>query len=341
MPPGAGAGRRSTIPDEELAPPPSPASRARCSCSAPTAARRPRPTRALRADREAALGHDRADPAGLQAQPDRRALAAARPRGDDPGLRRQHEDQRGLRRGRRGADAEDRPAPVRERDGQGVQGQRRHRRQLQRLPARGQLHQGRLRRRRPRVLQPARARASRRSTSSRATRSSSARTRWPTCASATPTPTSSATRASRTSCARRRDSPRSTSSRASTTRRPSRTRCASTSASTRSFLGRKNIAGLLKTAFYLAVNHAPVNQIALQGVTETENPTEDTRLYISNENVLEAYEAFMTGEKATRNPERDDEGQEGQEAGQGLAHERAGERAPAGRGHGGAGRAAG
>ncbi len=71
------------------------------------------------------------------------------------------------------------------------------------------------------------------------------------------------------------------------------------------FLGRKNIAGLLKSAFYLAVNHAPVNQIALPGVTETENPTEDTRLYISNENVLEAYEAFMTGEKGTRNPERE------------------------------------
>ena len=45
-------------------------------------------------------------------------------------------------------------------------------------------------------------------------------------------------------------------------------------------------------------NHAPVNQIALKGVTDSENPTEDTRLYISNENILEAYEAFMTGERA-------------------------------------------
>ena len=86
----------------------------------------------------------------------------------------------------------------------------------------------------------------------------------------------------------------------------SRTRCSSTSASTRASCARKNIAGLLKTAFYLASNHAPVNQIALKGVTETENPTEDTRLYISNENVLEAYEAFMTGEKGTRNPEREE-----------------------------------
>ena len=69
------------------------------------------------------------------------------------------------------------------------------------------------------------------------------------------------------------------------------------------FLSRRNIAGMLKTAFYLAANHAPVNQIALEGITETENPTEDTRLFISNENVKEAYDAFMTGQ-GTRNPKR-------------------------------------
>ena len=51
--------------------------------------------------RVAALGHDRARPPRSEAQPDRRALAPARSRGDDPGLRRQHEDQPGLRRGRR------------------------------------------------------------------------------------------------------------------------------------------------------------------------------------------------------------------------------------------------
>ena len=70
------------------------------------------------------------------------------------------------------------------------------------------------------------------------------------------------------------------------------------------FLKRRNIAGLLKTAFYLADNHAPVNQVALDGVTDSENPTEDTRLYISNENVKEAYDAFMTGVEGTRNPKR-------------------------------------
>lgn len=69
------------------------------------------------------------------------------------------------------------------------------------------------------------------------------------------------------------------------------------------FLSRRNIAGMLKTAFYLAVNHAPVNQIALKGVSESENPKEDTRLYISNDNLLEAYEAFMTGQ-GTVNPKR-------------------------------------
>jgi len=69
------------------------------------------------------------------------------------------------------------------------------------------------------------------------------------------------------------------------------------------FLKRKNIAGMLKTAFYLAANHAPVNQIQLKGVTEAENPKEDTRLYVSQEHIVEAYEAFLTG-KRTQNPTR-------------------------------------
>ena len=51
------------------------------------------------------------------------------------------------------------------------------------------------------------------------------------------------------------------------------------------FMRRKNIAGLLKTAISLAYNHAPVNQIALKGITESEDPKVDTRLYISNENI--------------------------------------------------------
>jgi LCP family protein required for cell wall assembly len=69
------------------------------------------------------------------------------------------------------------------------------------------------------------------------------------------------------------------------------------------FLSRRNIAGLLKTAFYLAANHAPVNQIALKGVSEAEDPEEDTRLYVSDQNLQDSYDAFMTGER-TRNPKR-------------------------------------
>jgi LCP family protein required for cell wall assembly len=70
------------------------------------------------------------------------------------------------------------------------------------------------------------------------------------------------------------------------------------------FLTRKNIAGLLKTGVSLAFNHAPVNQIALDGITDAENPIEDTRLYISNDNLKKAYDAFMTGE-GTSNPKRE------------------------------------
>ena len=65
------------------------------------------------------------------------------------------------------------------------------------------------------------------------------------------------------------------------------------------FLGRKNLAGLLKTAVNLALHHAPVNQIALQGITESNDPTVDTRLFISNANLLDAYTEFMTGEHST------------------------------------------
>jgi LCP family protein required for cell wall assembly len=69
------------------------------------------------------------------------------------------------------------------------------------------------------------------------------------------------------------------------------------------FLTRKNIAGLIKTGVSLAYNHAPVNQIRLDGITEADNPIEDTRLYISNDELNVAFDAFMTGE-GTRNPKR-------------------------------------
>jgi LCP family protein required for cell wall assembly len=70
------------------------------------------------------------------------------------------------------------------------------------------------------------------------------------------------------------------------------------------FLSRRNLAGMIKTAVYLAINHAPVNQISLaSGVTESEDPKTDTRLYLSNDALAKAYDQFMTGQ-GTRNPKR-------------------------------------
>jgi LCP family protein required for cell wall assembly len=63
------------------------------------------------------------------------------------------------------------------------------------------------------------------------------------------------------------------------------------------FLSRKHSAGMIKTALSLAVHHAPVDQIALQGITEAENATADTRLFVSDAEVRKAYDAFMTGAK--------------------------------------------
>src|SRR4051794_7141201 len=71
------------------------------------------------------------------------------------------------------------------------------------------------------------------------------------------------------------------------------------------FLDRRNLAGLLKTAVNLALHHAPVNQIRLKGITEAEDPTVDTRLFISDQHVLDAYNQFMNGDHST-NPEASD-----------------------------------
>jgi polyisoprenyl-teichoic acid--peptidoglycan teichoic acid transferase len=68
------------------------------------------------------------------------------------------------------------------------------------------------------------------------------------------------------------------------------------------FLSRRNLAGMIKTAVYLAIHHAPVNQISVaQGITEAQDPKVDTRLYLSNESLQKAYDQFMTG-KGTSNP---------------------------------------
>jgi hypothetical protein len=61
---------------------------------------------------------------------------------------------------------------------------------------------------------------------------------------------------------------------------------------------------MIKTAVYLAIHHAPVNQISLAtGITEAQDPKTDTRLYLSNEALQKAYDQFMTGE-GTVNPKR-------------------------------------
>jgi LCP family protein required for cell wall assembly len=69
----------------------------------------------------------------------------------------------------------------------------------------------------------------------------------------------------------------------------------------KSFQKRKNSAGMIKTALLLAIHHAPVNQVALGGITEAENPTVDTRLFVADDDVQQAYDAFLTGK---RNPKR-------------------------------------
>jgi polyisoprenyl-teichoic acid--peptidoglycan teichoic acid transferase len=70
------------------------------------------------------------------------------------------------------------------------------------------------------------------------------------------------------------------------------------------FLKRRNVAGLLKTALYLALGHAPVNQIKLPGITESADPENDTRLFVSPENIARAYREFMTGHNAS-NPTKE------------------------------------
>lgn len=70
------------------------------------------------------------------------------------------------------------------------------------------------------------------------------------------------------------------------------------------FLSRRNLAGMLKTAVNLAMNDTVVNQVTLTGITESEDPQADTRLYIGPEGIQKAYDAFMTGEGGAKNPTR-------------------------------------
>src|SRR4051794_1300751 len=65
------------------------------------------------------------------------------------------------------------------------------------------------------------------------------------------------------------------------------------------FMTRKNLAGLLKTGIYLSAGHAPVNQIKLDGLAESADPENDTRLFLSPQDVTRAYKEFMTGADTT------------------------------------------
>ena len=81
----------------------------------------------------------------------------------------------------------------------------------------------------------------------------------------------------------------------------------------RKFMTTKNLAGLLKTGVYLAINDAPVNQVSLPGIAESEDPGVDTRLFVSMDNIAAAYDDFMTGVKST-NPKRSSLPQRAQKA---------------------------
>ncbi len=73
----------------------------------------------------------------------------------------------------------------------------------------------------------------------------------------------------------------------------------------KNFTSRRNLAGMLKTAVNFAMNHTVVNQIQFRGVVDSDDPTVDTRLFISPENLDKVYNDFMTGTRST-NPDRSD-----------------------------------
>ena len=99
----------------------------------------------------------------------------------------------------------------------------------------------------------------------------------------------------------------------------------------KNFMRTKNLAGMLKTAVVLAAKHAPINQISLPGITESDDPTVDTRLFVSTRTSGQAYDAFMTGKRSTnptRSDLRDHDDEEVQAKSKTAKRQRAGQRAP-------------
>ena len=97
------------------------------------------------------------------------------------------------------------------------------------------------------------------------------------------------------------------------------------------FLSRRNLAGMLKTAFYLAIHHAPVNQISLRRASPSPRTRPaDTRLYISNEHLRRPTTQFMTGGVDAQSRSARPRPGRSQEAGQEVVDASAAWRTPAG-----------
>ena len=104
----------------------------------------------------------------------------------------------------------------------------------------------------------------------------------------------------------------------------------------KNFTSRRNLAGMLKTAVNFAMNHTVVNQIQFRGVVDSEDPTVDTRLFISPENLAQGLQRLHDRHPVHQpGPQRHRDHAE-EVRGQGdVKALRDGQWAPRGRGHGG------
>ena len=135
-----------------------------------------------------------------------------------------------------------------------------------------------------------------------ATRSSRARTRWTTSATATATTTSSAPRASRTSCARSPIRTRSARCWTSSKRKELARIFGRYFEVDKSFVSASNLIGLAKTGLFMADEKAPVNEVRFPAY-EAKNPRVDSYLYVKDSALRKTFDEFMTG-KGSTNPRR-------------------------------------
>ena len=125
-------------------------------------------------------------------------------------------------------------------------------------------------------------------------------------------------------------SPRSTSSRASAPPRTSWARCAATSASTRSSSRAATSPGMIKTAIYLAVHHAPVNQISLHGHHRVRGPGGRHAPVHLQRAAAEGLRPVHDRRSVDAQPEALDQGQEGPKKQAKASRRQPGSRTPAG-----------